>query len=386
MRGAPSTQPGTPIFDHREPSTSLLTLLAAPRAPRVHLLAALRALPPSEIAPLLDRLALHRIDGLAHRTLATLPEAAVHPWLRASLRRRHQRCAAVTLTQGLILAEALEALHQARVPVVVMRGLRTLEGVYGDPGARPFEDHDLMVLPGDIGSARRVLARIGFRAETPCLHRRGGMLIDLHSDPQGALRRPTRQALFPIATEGLFERATPGMVAGAPALLLSAEDDLLLMALHLVKHSFDRLVRVADIAHLVSMRASVLDWRRLQQRSVSWRIERVMGWALEAASRLGAPIPPDLQAGCAPGRVESSLESLLMRRALELRPLPYCGELLMALASPSWRQRVLFLMDALLPAGEYTEEGWGRVAALPRRTHDLLQHAASRATMRRKAR
>jgi hypothetical protein len=382
MRGGTSTQPSTPAPDNSGLSLRLLALLAAPRAPRVHLLSALRSLPPSEIAPLLDRLAHHRIDGLAHRALAAMPEAAVHPWLRASLRRRHQRCAAATLTQGLVLAEALEALHYARIPVVVMRGLRTLEAVYGDPGARPFEDHDLLVLPGDIGSARTVLARIGFRAETPFLYRRGGMLIDLHSDPQGARRRPTRQILFPIATEGLFDRATPGSVAGALSLQLSVEDDLLLMALHLVKHSFDRLIRVADIAHLVALNAPILNWRTVHRRSASWRIGRVLGWALDAASRLGAPIPEDMRTARAPGRVES----LLMKGALELRPLPYCGELLMALASPSWRQRVLFLADAVLPAGECPEEGWGRVAALPRRSFDLLQHAAAQTTLRRKAR
>ncbi len=368
----------TPVADFTT-SSDLICMLAAPRPARGPLLSALSTLRAESIAPLLQQVAYHRIDGLAHRVLATLPSDRVHPWLRAALRRRRQRQAAATLAQGLALAEVLETLRRARVPVMVMRGLRTLEAVYGDPGARPFEDHDLMILPGDLPPARRAFARLGFSEEAKGLHRRGGMLIDLHCDPFGARRRPTRSTLFPFPVTALFDRAAAGRVAGAPALLLSPEDDLVLMAIHLVKHSFDRLIRVADIAHLLCSSEATLDWETIRSRARHFGVRRVLGWALAAAARLGAPSPPDLMPAPRAGRVES----FLMRRALALRPVPWCGEVLMALAVPTWNRRMLFVLDALLPSGECAGSGWGRVSAIPRRSTELMQQAARAATSRR---
>lgn len=367
-----------PIVDFATPPPDLISMLAAPRPAGGPLLSALSALRGEAIAPLLQRIAYHRIDGLAHRVLTTLPVDRVHPWLIATLRRRRQRQAAATLAQGLALAEVLETLQRSRVPVIVMRGLRTVEAIYGDPGARPFEDHDLLILPGDLLSARRAFARLGFSEEAEGLHRRGGMLIDLHSDPLGARRRPTRRTLFPVPVTALFDRAPAGRVAGAPALFLSPEDDLLLMAIHLVKHSFDRLIRVADLAHLLTSTGATLDWERIRRCAQDPGMRRILGWGLAAAGRLGASSPPDLMHGGRPGRIES----FLMERALALRPVPWCGEALMVLAVPTWRNRILFVLDALLPAGECAEGGWGRVSAIPRRSPQLMQQGARTATSR----
>ncbi len=360
----------------------LPALLAAPQAPIDAIRGSLRRLEPAGTAVLLETLAHHRIDGLAHRSIARLPRGEVHPWLRASLRRRHQRQAAATLAQGLALADVLDALWRARVPVIVMRGLRTIEMVYRDAGARPFEDHDLLVLPGDHPTARRLLARTGFREETIGLHRRGGVLIDLHTDPLGARRRPTREALLPIDTPALFDRSRPGWVAGSPSLLLDTEDELLLTAVHLVKHSFDRLIRTADLAHLIATHGSSLDWETVRRRTRPGALRRVVAWALEAAARLGARVPSDLL----PRGPAGALERLLRDRALDLRPLPYCGDLLLALAAPGWAARARFLIDAFLPAGEAPREGWERVATLPGRTLNLMRQAAWQISSRRKAR
>src|SRR6266850_7499321 len=198
------------------PSAGLPGLLAAPVPQDDLLLEALATQPPEAVAGLLDRIAFHRIDGLAQRAVSRLPQDALDPWLRSSLKRRSQRFAAAALSQALALAEILEALDRASIAVAVMRGLRTLEAVYGDAALRPFEDHDLLVLPRDREGARAALLRLGYKEEAWGLFRRGGVIVDLHIDPLGAHRRPSRQALFPVHVRSLFARATPGIVAGAP--------------------------------------------------------------------------------------------------------------------------------------------------------------------------
>jgi hypothetical protein len=363
------------------PSAGLAGLLAAPVPQDETLQARLACLSPAALPGLLDRIAFHRIDGLAYRAVSRLPRETLDPWLRSSLKRRAQGFAAATLSQALALAEILEALAHASIPVVVMRGVRTVEAIYGDPALRPFEDHDLLVLPEDRDAARGILLHRGYEEQVWGLFRRGGVIVDLHVDPLGARRRPSRQALFPVPVRSLFARAIPGLVAGAPSLLLQPEDDLLLLAIHLVKHSFDRLVRVADVAHFVHRLRASLDWSLLFRRAEACGAVRLVGWAIEAAAVLGAALRAvDLPAPAHRG----PLERLLMARVLDVRPLPYTGEALMAMAAPTLQGGLLFLLDALWPAGERPDRAWRATAALPRRVFDLAKGGASRVAERKR--
>lgn len=365
------------------PATGVLGLLASPIPQDDRLGESLRTLEPAALAALLDRIAFHRIDGLAYRAVSRLPQRDLDPWLRSALKRRAQRFAAATLSQALALAEVLEELDRSGIPVVVMRGVETVEMVYGDPSLRPFEDHDLLILPVDEPGARQALERLRFAGQSRTLFRRGGVLLDLHTDPLGARRRPTRQAAFPISVPDLLARSTRGRVAGAPALILQPEDSLLLLAIHLVKHSFDRLIRIADLSHFVFHRRGVLDWSVLGRRAESCGASKLLGWGLQAAGILGIGVRaidrPATEA-------EGALERHLMSRALALRPLPWSGEILMMLAARRLGTRVRFLLDAFWPAGEVKPHHWNRTKALPRRVFDLAVSGTRQAAARRRAR
>lgn len=365
------------------PSAGVLGLLASPMPQDDSLLEALGALRPAGMTALLDRIAFHRIDGLAHRAVGRLPQREIDPWLRSALKRRSQRFAAATLSQALALAEVLEALGRDGIPVVVMRGVETVETVYGDPSLRPFEDHDLLVLPEDEAGARAALEKLNFVEQSRTLFRRGGVFLDLHTDPLGARRRPTRQEAFRLPASDLVARATRGQIAGAPALSLQPEDTLLLLAIHLIKHSFDRLIRIADLSHFVFHRRGVLDWGLLERRAEACGASRLLGWGLQAAGILGVGVRaldrPVTEA-------DGPLERHLMARALALRPLPYSGEILMMLAARGFGNRVRFLLDALWPAGEARPHGWKRARALPRRVFDLAAGARRQSGARRRVR
>lgn len=358
----------------------LIGLLAAPGPMGAALRSAMRDLPPSAVPGLVERLVYHRIDGLAWRAIAGLPADEIDPWLRATLRRRHQQRSAAVLAQGLGLAEVLDHLTRAGVPVAVTRGLRVIEWIYRDTGARPFEDHDLLVRPADEPLACAVLQRLGYEERAPRLFRRTTITLDLHTDPLGARRRPTRAQLFPIDVEALFRDASPGWIAGGPAMILAPEDEILLLALHVVKHSFDRLIRTADLAHLVAVHGNAICWERVRERAEEARATRLLGLAFGAATPFGITVPaavrlPEPFAG---------LEGLLLDRVRAFRPLPYCGEVLMAMAAPRFLDRLRYVLDALVPAGEAPAGGWS-AAEIPRRSVILLDGAARRMRERRRA-
>jgi hypothetical protein len=373
MRSSALESNPTGSWSAPEPILDPVALLASPGPAGPGIGALLEDLDPESIPDLLDRLVFHRVDGLAWRTMSSLPAGQGDEWLRASLRRRHQARAAATLAQGLALAEILEAWHRAGLPAVVQRGLRVVEWIYKDAGARPFEDHDLLIRPSDAAGAAEALRRLGYEPIGPALYRRASVLVDLHTDPLGSARRPSRGRLFPFDLDALFADARPGYVAGGPALLLRGEDDLVLMALHVVKHSFDRLVRSADLAHLLALEGRALSWERVRETADRARATRLVTLALAALTPFGIEAPEPFRFEEPPG----GLTALLLRRIRALRPLPYGGEILMALAAPRLGDRLRFFFDALLPGGE-TASGPARLAALPRRGVAILEDAARR--------
>ncbi len=328
------------------PPAGILGLLAAPVIPRETLLAALSDLPSSGVAPLLERLAYHRVDGLAFRAVARLPQAAVDPWLRATLKRRHQRCTAATLVQAMAMAEILQSLTSAGIPVAVMGGLRSVESIYGDAGSRPIEDHHLLVLPADRAPAAAALRQLGFEPDGGVLFHRGGMQVDLHVDALDAGRRRPRRPLFPLPTARLMARAAPGRVGGAPAMLLSPEDELLLLAVETVRGSFDRLIGIADLAHLIAAQGCALRWEVLRERAASSHTARLLALALRSTALLGVASPWEAK----PGGSIGWLERIVLRRARSLRPLPLRGEILMALSAPGMASGLRCLVEALLSA------------------------------------
>src|SRR6266511_3738210 len=79
-------------------SAGLTGLLAAPDPQDETLRSRLESLSSAALSGLLERIAFHRIDGLAHRAVSRLPRETLDPWLRSSLKRRAQRFAAANLS------------------------------------------------------------------------------------------------------------------------------------------------------------------------------------------------------------------------------------------------------------------------------------------------
>src|SRR5262245_22240873 len=362
------------------PSVGLPGLLAAPVPQDDPLRLAMASLSPVGRAALLERISFHRIDGLAHKATSRLPHDMLDPWLRSALKRKSQRCAAAALSQALALGEMLDALHRSSIAAIVMRGVRTLEGTYGDAALRHIEGHELLVRHHAWEAARSTLLRLGYDEQARGLFRRGCVIVDLQVDPLGARHRPTRPCLFQLRADELFARAVWGHVAGAPSLLLEVEDELLLLAWHLVKHSFDRLMRFADVAHFVHRKRGSVDWSLLCHRADSCRATRILGWSLQAAALLGVSVRA-VDLPCV--EEDGPLARFLMSRVFHLRPLPHTGEALMALAAPTLGSRVSFLLDALRPAGE-RPGGASRRTALPRRVFHLADHGARGMARRRR--
>jgi Nucleotidyl transferase of unknown function (DUF2204) len=130
---------------------------------------------------------------------------------------------------------------------------------------RDTKDLDLFVLERDSSRVLDVLARAGFRIETPYPHWLGKARADEHcvdvifSSGNGVAR----------VDEEWFEHASRAVVFGIPVLLCPPEETIWSKAFVMERERFDG----ADVAHLLLACSSTLDWNRLLRRfGDHWRV------------------------------------------------------------------------------------------------------------------
>jgi hypothetical protein len=212
------------------------------------------------------------------------------------------------------LVNLSNALEEARVEMVLMKGPALAHTVYPDPSWRPFADLDFLVRGQDFQKACDVLADSGFRRGLPEpragfdvrfgkaaeLMGPDGLTIDLHRTlvvgPFGLW----------IGLDELFAHTASLTVGGREVRRL---DDTSLF-LHACVHASlgwwpPLLMPIRDVAQVASF--AKVDWGLAAARTRQWRLAAVVHHAMATASdTLGASFPEEAKAvqGIKPRRKE----------------------------------------------------------------------------------
>lgn len=228
------------------------------------------------------------------------------------------------------LAELLAALGALRLTPIVLKGAYLAWAIYPGPGLRPMNDIDLLFRPADLPAAEVALAELGYggkgksadlgagvtkhtstfrragedaRTPNPYLSAEAGRTVEPH--------RSLEESWYGLRvdiTPGSWERSAAVTLAGQPARVLSPEDNLLHIAVHLVFHlimGYPSLVQLTDLRFASEHWAGELDWANFQRLTHAARAAPFAYAALRLARDcLAAPIPPqtlcDLAAACSP--------------------------------------------------------------------------------------
>jgi hypothetical protein len=217
---------------------------------------------------------------------AVVPDAV---W--GKIQQQYFRNLAAAVRRNHALSECLGALNADGIPVVALKGVHLGELIYRNIGARILSDADLLVRKADLQRAQRCLLALGGYPFD------GSLGIDLHW---------YLDTDYPIDMEGLWQRTKRAEIAGQTVQVLSTEDLLLHLCLHLASHhQFHRIgIRTfCDIREIISRHGSETDWNRLAETAVQWRMERAMGLTLALARfLLKAEIPGGVIATAFPGK------------------------------------------------------------------------------------
>jgi hypothetical protein len=161
-----------------------------------------------------------------------------------------------------VFARALRVLNAAGVPYVVsgLYALHHYTGIY-----RKTKDLDLLFSPGDVVAGARVLKEAGFRTRLEGAHWLGKVfygevMIDLVFGMANGLH---------LIDSAWYKHSRPGILAGLPV-RVSPPEELIFHRLFISeRHRSDS----ADVVHLIMLRGSELDWRRLIDRVGDyWRL------------------------------------------------------------------------------------------------------------------
>jgi hypothetical protein len=292
----------------------------------------------------------------------TAPAAALRDALEPSVARAVARDLLVRRE----LARLLGAMDAAGVPALVIKGSALAYTVYQHPWERQRTDTDLIVHPGMVAAASRVLETFGYSKSnaltsgTLVSHQLAFERQDAHGlrhviDLHWKIVNP--QILADVAPfDELWLDRLPAPALAPTAWVPSLVDSTMLACIHRLAHhqGQDRLIWLWDLKVLTAAYGPD-DWGVLADRA---RRRRVAGLCLDgllqSRERVGVALPERAEAAlrqAAPGEPSHRyLEGAVHRRDVLASDLG---------ALPSWKDRLRLLREHAFPPPEFIRERYG---------------------------
>ncbi len=250
--------------------------------------------------------ATHRVAPWLLRVLLQVEDRSVFPAaFLDSLRATTLSQTIFTLALECALEQALGALEAVGVPAIVLKGPVVAEGFYADPSLRPYTDMDILVPVEDQAKVSAVVEGLGYVLEED----HGGLAAPHAGSNEHAFEllyvQPESQArldvhldhlqlgLRPQGLAGLWERSEPRCFGAARARAPSAADHFLVLAVHLHRHGFNRLIWFKDLDLFIRRFGDAVDWDELARTAAAEGVSASLRLCLRRVSRLlGTPLPP----------------------------------------------------------------------------------------------
>ena len=226
--------------------------------------------------------------------------------------------------RGLLRATLLR-FSEASIPVIVPKGPALAAFVYPSPTLRPLGDIELLVHRHDLDRAAELRHDLRDAEQaSPYLDPGAASHLQLSDHLRGPGRVADRLAAAAcIPIDEFWRRARPAQIESVATLVLSPEDLLLQLALHLSEtHRFvGHLRTLCDIGETCRRYRNVIDWPRLVTRAESYGVAKQLYYPLRLARDLvgaGVPAPAlkDLRASFGQLPLEGRFIATVAREAL----------------------------------------------------------------------
>ena len=221
------------------------------------------------------------------------------------LRNHYHRDTVHGLGRRELLRALLTGLAAAGLPAIVLKGVALAAVAYPEPALRPMRDIDLLVRAADRARVDDVVQalRATFAAESdgvpegsarnPYLRPDGVAALDISVDVIPASMAPRFAPGAAALTAGFWARAQTATIAGCETLVLSPDDLLLHVTVHLVMTGFgDQLRALCDLAAIAHRHRDAIDWPGVVERAATAGLTATLHQALHlATTMLAAEVP-----------------------------------------------------------------------------------------------
>lgn len=201
----------------------------------------------------------HGVMPLLYRSIGQVDKRAVPQEWMAKLRAMYMQNAARNIRMNMELLRILDALKEADIKAVPLKGPVLAQTVYGDVALRQFSDLDILVAPDNLEKALDVLRANRCRCiEDLSIKEKSAFLRMMHHYHLFSERTGTNIELhwkssptvygLQLDVTLILTRAKQESILGKEISNISEEDQLALLCLHGVKHTWQKLSWVCDVA------------------------------------------------------------------------------------------------------------------------------------------
>jgi hypothetical protein len=312
---------------------------------------------------------LEGVSLLVYRRFKDQPWAELIPrYILESWQKEYYANAA---RNTLILGETkkiLDGFQQNKIEAIVLKGVFLAEKIYKNIALRPMNDIDVLIKKEDLERANTVLNSWGYISPPNYIDHLGkdpgsssinslsynkdqaaGFFVHLHWHLVNSTW-PLEPVAAKLDMARVWQYAEPVQVAGSKALALSAEHQLLYLALHSFNHSFERLIWLSDILEFLRCSQERIDWAVVLAEAERFKVSYVVYYSLFVVSkRLSCDLPelPRLK----PVKV-NWLEKIVTFRLAKRSSYPLATYGIYFSRQEGWRGKIKFISGTFFPAAQ----------------------------------
>jgi hypothetical protein len=238
----------------------------------------------------------HQVHSIIYPVLADLnPIYGPDQQLMKRWREVTLQSAKVQLQHVHQISTVLHKFHHAEIPVVALKGLMIRE-YYPHPELRTMGDADILIPITQLKAASKLLKSLGYLEGAPTLkhtafYHKYFPEIELH----WALMDKKSYRDKEMFTIGIWENTIQTELYGAPALILSNEDQLLHLILHAIDHIQNNgfgLRQLCDFIIFIEAKRETIIWENIIDKVSTYQLYRFAIALFEICNRLfGMKIP-----------------------------------------------------------------------------------------------
>ncbi len=182
------------------------------------------------------------------------------------------------------LKSILEAFSGKGVKVIVLKGAALDKIVYGDIGLRTFGDLDLLVKKEDLPYAKKIMSDLEYVSTSGKMSEEWRRMNHFHLQPY---IQPDKNIVveihwhitrdsFHINIDEWWDMAKVIKIDNCQALILSPEDMLIHLCLHLFNHGYNKITLrgLCDIIGTLTYYRKEINWQRFQDKVDKYKISK----------------------------------------------------------------------------------------------------------------